>query len=95
MVNISPSDPFVISLSVTVLAGMLVFLSKYVLPARYNAAKKAIDFVFSVVWASILYFSALHFHPEMGTAWLVVYTAVYLAIVFFPSWRVIKVKVSG
>ncbi len=95
MVNISLSDPFVTAFSVAVLLGMLVFLAKFMLPGRYNVAKKAIDFVFNVLWASILYFSALHFHPEMSIVWLAGYTAVYLAVIFFRSWRVMKVKVSG
>ncbi len=95
MVNTSLFDPFVTAFSVAVLLGMLVLLAKFMLPDRYMVARKAIEFGFNVLWASILYFSTLHFHPEMSIIWFVGYTAVYLAVIFFRSWRAVKVKVSG
>ncbi len=88
----SASDPFVIALAVIVLAANVGILLQFLLPARYDATKKGIGLAINILMPTILYFGALHFHPDMSTVRFAGFTALYLAVIFIRSRNIVKIS---
>jgi hypothetical protein len=88
----SVSDPFVVSLAIIVLAANVGILLRFLLPARYDASKKGIGLAINILMPTVIYFSALHFHPDMSTARFTGFIAFYLAVIFIRSRNTMKVS---
>ncbi len=55
-------------------------------------AEKTLMRATNVLLPSAVYFGALHFQPDMGTAWFAAYTALYLGCVLVRSWQAVSVS---
>ncbi len=87
------TDFFTVLFSLVVLIGMLCFVVQFLpLPPRYHAVKKALALAINILLPSAIYFGALHFQPDMGTARFVAYTVLYLGCILVRSWQAVKVS---